>query len=66
MDGTRGSTEMTKLHERAAAALDRTHFTNKGIQTPTARDIVAAWLDGYKVRLSMVRNLVAYLEMVSR
>jgi hypothetical protein len=57
---------MTQLQNRAAAALDMTHFTNKGVQTPCVREVVAAWLDGRKLKVATVRKAVAYLEMIAR
>jgi hypothetical protein len=52
------------LKARAAAALDQTHFTNLGIQTPSIRAILAAWLDGRKMNTSLVRKSIRYLEMI--
>lgn len=54
------------LTDRAATALDRTHFTNMGIRASQVRELLAAWLDGQKMRKSTVRRLVAYLEMIAR
>jgi hypothetical protein len=57
------------LRDRAAAALDNTHAAaarRLGLDTDKARDIVAAYLDGQKMRATTVRRFVAYLEMIGR
>ncbi len=54
------------LKNRAAAALDQTHFTNKGIDTPAVRDWLAGWLDGsMRMSAKSARVYVKYLEMVA-
>jgi hypothetical protein len=55
------------LKDRAATALDNTHeprLAYRGPMTMKLRELVAAWLDGRKVRTSIIRKSVAYLEMV--
>lgn len=54
------------IKNRAAAALDRTHFTSKGIQTASVRELLAAYLDGRKLKISTVRKAIGYLEMIAR
>lgn len=56
------------LRDKAAAALDHTHNKAQfGLRdTQKVRAIVAAWLDGQKVKQTIVRKSVAYLEMIDR
>lgn len=52
-----------KLRDRAAIALDNTHGAGMvGIHTDKMRDYVAAWLDGQKIDVRIIRKAVAYLE----
>jgi hypothetical protein len=54
------------LQNRAALALDMTHDKEMiGLQTKSARRLLAAWLDGEKLKITMVRKLVRYLESTS-
>lgn len=57
---------MATLRNRAAAALDATHLSTKGIRYEQVREYLAAWLDGRKIRTSLIRKSVNYLEMVAR
>jgi len=54
--------------ERTAKALDMTHNVGeRGPRTMKARQILAAYLDGAaKVRITTVRALCGYLEMVAK
>jgi hypothetical protein len=55
------------LKDRAATALDRTHDkTRAGLQTESVRWLLACYLDGKKMKASMVRKSCAYLEMIAR
>ena len=54
-----------KLRDQAAVALDATHLHAQlriGIYTDSARDTIAKWLDGRKVKIRYIRALVRYLE----
>jgi hypothetical protein len=56
------------LRNRAATALDLTHepaLAYRGPLTMQIRAMLAAWLDGKKIRISIIRKSVAYLEMVA-
>lgn len=57
------------LRDRAAAALDRTHMAVFALSndpyTHKVRSYLAAWLDGKKMKHSLVMAGVRYLEMVA-
>jgi hypothetical protein len=66
MAHNREECDMT-LRERAATALDQTHEPELAYRGPTTmklRSLIAAWLDGKKMRLSVVRKSISYLEMI--
>lgn len=57
------------LRDKAATALDLTHGAAArkfGLYTDWNRDVLATWLDGEKIAVSLVRKSVAYLEMIAR
>lgn len=57
------------LQDRAASALDRTHNPGlslaKEVPFVRSRQYVAVWLDGKKIRQSIVRAAIRYLEMAA-
>ena len=55
------------LREKAASALDATHEAAArkfGLYTDSARDTLALYCDGGRVRASYVRKLIKYLRMI--
>ena len=57
------------LRDRAATVLDNTHDQASrlvGIHTDKMRDYVAVWLDGAKIKTSIIRHAIKYLEMIAR
>ena len=57
----------TPLQLRAARALDLTHaIGERGPRTMKCRSYLAAWLDGRKIRVSMIRYAINYLQMIAR
>lgn len=60
---------MTKLQDRAATALDRTHNPKLALAsdpyTVKCRNYLAAWLDGKRMKQTFVIAACRYLEMVA-
>lgn len=54
------------LRERAANALDLTHFTERGIHIVAVRNTLASWLDGkIELKSATVRVYSKYLESIA-
>ena len=57
------------LREQAAFVLDATleaEVRKYGTFTDSARNTLAFWLDGGRVRTAYVRKLIGYLRMIAR